>query len=147
MATQHAVDEATVREQIDKLVEAIRAGDLEGLKTVYARAIVSFDAAGPLECAGAEGKLNNWLAAFTMFKPPLGYELRDLGILSSGDVAFAHAFARLSGTLKSGAESRGFWVRATFCFQRIDGTWLVAHDHASVPLDMETGKALIGLEP
>jgi hypothetical protein len=30
MATQHANDEADIRQRIDKLVEAIRAMDLEG---------------------------------------------------------------------------------------------------------------------
>lgn len=41
MATQPAVDEAAIRQQIGKLVEAVRAGDLEGLKPIYARDIVS----------------------------------------------------------------------------------------------------------
>ena len=147
MATQHAVDEAAIRQHIDKLVEAVRAGDLEGLKPIYAPDIVSFDVAGPLQRTGAEGKLENWVAAFTMFQPPLGYEVRDLAITLSGDVAFAHGFARLSGTSKSGNTVGGFWVRATLCFQKIDGNWLVTHDHASVPLDVETGRAVIDLEP
>jgi len=43
MATQHAVDEAGIRQQIDRLVEAIRAMDLEGVKSIYAPDIVSFD--------------------------------------------------------------------------------------------------------
>jgi hypothetical protein len=36
MATQRAIDEADIRRQIDKAVEAIRAMDLEGLKLIYA---------------------------------------------------------------------------------------------------------------
>jgi len=27
------------------------------------------------------------------------------------------------------------------------GKWLVAHDHASVPLDFENGRAVLNLEP
>ena len=61
-------------------------------------------------------------------------------------MAFAHSLNRLSGTLKNGNRS-GFWVRATFCFRKIDGDWLVAHDHVSVPLDVETGRAVLDLEP
>jgi hypothetical protein len=38
-------------------------------------------------------------------------------------------------------------VRATFCFSRVDGDWLVVHDHVSVPLVVETGKGAIDLEP
>ena len=96
---------------------------------------------------GAEAKRGNWVEAFAMFQRPLDYELRDLAITASGDVAFAHGFARLSGMLKNGTSGGGFWVRFTACLRKIDGTWLIAHDHASVPLDVESGRALLNLEP
>ena len=146
MATQHAVDEAGIRQQIDKLVEAIRAMDLEGVKPIYAPDIVSFDVGPPLQHVGAEAKWRNWVDAFTSFQRPLTYEIRNLTITLDGDVAFGHSLNRLSGTLKNGNRS-GFWVRATFCFRKIDGNWLIVHDHASVPLDLESGRALLNLEP
>jgi len=62
------------------------------------------------------------------------------------EVAFGYSLNRLSGTLKNGNRS-GFWVRATFCFRKIGGNWLIAHDHVSVPLDVESGRALLDLEP
>jgi uncharacterized protein (TIGR02246 family) len=146
VATQHAIDEARIRQRIDKLVEAIRAMDLEGVKSIYAPDIVSFDVEPPLQHVGAEAKWNNWVEVFTAFQRPLGYEVRGLTITVDGDVAFAHSLNRLSGTLKNGNRS-GFWVRATACFRKIDGNWLIAHDHASVPLDLESGRALLNLEP
>lgn len=146
MATQHAVDEAGIRQQIEKLVEAIRAMDLEDVKSIYAPDIVSFDVGPPLQHVGAEAKWKNWVEVFTAFQRPLGYEIRALTIPLDGDVAFAHSLNRLSGTLKNGNRS-GFWVRATFCCRKIDGNWLVAHDHVSVPLDLESGRALLNLEP
>jgi ketosteroid isomerase-like protein len=63
------------------------------------------------------------------------------------DIAFAYSLNRISGTLKNGNASSGFWVRATTCFRKIDGNWLIVHDHASVPLDFESGRALLNLEP
>jgi ketosteroid isomerase-like protein len=146
VATQHAVDEAGIRQRIDELVEAIRAMDLDGVKSIYAADIVSFDVQPPLQHVGAEAKWKNWEEAFTVFQPPLGCEIRDLTITVDGDMAFGHSFNRLSGTLKNGNRS-GFWVRATYCFRKIDGNWLVVHDHASVPLDLETGRAVLDLEP
>jgi uncharacterized protein (TIGR02246 family) len=146
VATQHAIDEARIRQRIDKLVEAIRAMDLEGVKSIYAPDIVSFDVEPPLQHVGAEAKWNNWVEVFTAFQRPLGYEVRGLTITVDGDVAFAHSLNRLSGTLKNGNRT-GFWVRATACFRKIDGNWLIAHDHASVPLDLESGRALLNLEP
>jgi len=146
MSTQNAIDEAAIRQRIEELVEAIRAADLEGLKSIYAPDIVSFDVGPPLQHIGARAKWKNWEEAFTVFQRPLDYEIRGLTITLDGDVAFAHGINRLTGTLKNGSRG-GSWVRATLCFRKIDGDWLVVHDHASVPLDLESGRALLNLEP
>jgi ketosteroid isomerase-like protein len=39
------------------------------------------------------------------------------------------------------------WVRATYCLQKIDGTWLIVHDQVSVPLDIASGNGVVDLEP
>ena len=39
------------------------------------------------------------------------------------------------------------WVRATLGCRRIDGDWVIVHDHESVPFDPESGRALIDLAP
>jgi ketosteroid isomerase-like protein len=147
MTTQHKVDEAEIRQQINRLAEAVRGADLEGLKPLYASDVVSFDVGPHLQDVGAQAKLNNWIAAFAVFQRPLGVEVRDITITVGGDVAFAHSFNRLSGMLTNGKRSSGFWVRATYCFRKIDGNWLIVHDHASAPLDPGSGKALLNLEP
>jgi uncharacterized protein (TIGR02246 family) len=146
MATRHAIDEADIRQRIDKLVEAVRAMDLEGAMSFYAPDIVSFDFEPPLQHVGAEAKRKNWMRAFAAYQRPLGYEIRDLAITAGDDVAFAHSLNRISGTLKNGSRS-DFWLRSTTCFRKIDGNWLIAHDHVSVPLDLEPGTALLNLEP
>lgn len=51
------------------------------------------------------------------------------------------------GTLPDGTVAGGMWVRATFCFQKVAGTWLVTHDQVSVPFDLATGRGLTDLEP
>jgi hypothetical protein len=38
------------------------------------------------------------------------------------------------------AEDR--WVRWTACFRRIDGVWLIVHDHVSVPANLEREAAV-----
>jgi ketosteroid isomerase-like protein len=146
MPTQREVDEATIRQQIDKIIEGIGAKDLEALRQLYATDVVSFDVEPPLQHVGIEAKLKNWANAFTFFQD-LSYEVRDLSVTVGGDVAFGHAFGRLSGTLQNGTATRGIWVRGTFCFRKIDGSWLIAHDQASVPLDIASGKGVTDLEP
>jgi len=146
MATQHSVDEADIRQRIDQLVQAIRVMDLEGVKPIYAPDIVSFDIVPPLQQVGAEAKWKNWVDVFTAYQRPLGYEIRDLTLTLGDDVAFGHSLNRISGTLKNGNRTDS-WVRWTGCFRKIDGNWLIVHDQVSVPVDMESGKALLNLRP
>jgi uncharacterized protein (TIGR02246 family) len=146
MTTRHAIDEANIRQRIDKLVEAVRAMDLERVMSNYAPDVVSFDFEPPLQHVGAEAKRKNWERAFATYRRPLGYEIRDLTITLSDDAAFAHSINRISGTLNTGDKTE-FWLRSTTCFRKIDGNWLIAHDQVSVPVDLATGTALLNLEP
>jgi ketosteroid isomerase-like protein len=146
MDTQHAIDESDIRRRIAKFVEAVRAMDLEGVRPIYALDIVSFDFVPPLRHVGAEAKLKNWLDVFTVYQRPLGYEIRDLTITVGGEVAFGRSFNRISGTLKNGNNS-DYWVRWTTCFRKVGGNWLIAHDQVSVPIDVQSGRALLDLTP
>lgn len=141
-----ANDEADIRRRIERAVEAIRAMDLEALMPIYSADIVSFDIEPPLQHLGAEAKRKNWTKVFTMYQRPLGYEVRDLAITAGNDVAFVRTLARLSGTLKSG-QSAGYWVRWTTGWRKVEDDWRIVHDQISVPVDFETGKALLNLQP
>ena len=146
MAIQRATDEANIRQRINRWVEALCTMDLEGVMSLYAPDIVSFDLVPPLRHVGAKAKEKNWANAFAMFQRPLGYEIRDLTLTLGDDVAFGHSLNRVSGTLKNGNRT-DFSVRWTACFRKIDGNWLIAHDQVSVPVDPESGRALLNLEP
>lgn len=147
MSTGHEADEATIRQLISGgIIDGIEGKDLDALRRIYAPDVVSFDVEPPLQHVGVDAKLKNWERAFAMLDD-LHYELRDLAIEVGDGVAFAHGFGRLRGTLADGTATDGMWVRATFCFRKVDDSWLIAHDQASVPLDFATGRALTNLEP
>ncbi len=67
-------------------------------------------------------------------------------IAADGDVAFSHALSRVTGKLRTGAEI-DMWFRTTLGFRRIDGRWLIVHDHGSVPFNPESGQASLSLKP
>ncbi len=144
MSTQREVDERRIREQVEKIIEGLRAKDLEILKQPYSADVVSFDVEPPLQHLGVEAKLRNWAKVFAFFES-VTYEVRDLTLTVGDEVAFGYAFARLSGTLKNGAATSGMWVRISYGFRKIDGTWLITHDQVSVPLDIASGKGLVDL--
>lgn len=146
MPTQREEDEARIRQQVDRIVEGIRAKDLEGLRRIYATDVVSFDVEPPLQHVGIEAKLKNWANVFMFFRD-VTYEVRDLALTVGDDVAFGHGFGRLSGTLQDGTVTSGMWVRGTFCFRKTDRGWVIAHDQASVPIDIASGRGVTDLEP
>lgn len=146
MTTQRAIDEADIRRRIDDGVRAIRARDLAGVMALYAPDIVSFDVQPPLRHVGAAAKRNNWREVFAAYQPPLDYEIRDLTLAVGDDVAFGYSLNRIGGTLPNGRRNE-VWLRWTACFRKLDGAWLIVHDHVSAPVDFASGSALLDLAP
>jgi ketosteroid isomerase-like protein len=146
MTRRRTTDEADVRQRLDEFLEAVRAMDVEGVRPIYARDIVSFDFVPPLKHVGAEAKLKNWVDVFAAYEPPLGYEIRELTLTMGDDVAFGRSFNRISGKLKHGNRA-DYWVRWTTCFQKLNGNWVIVHDQVSVPIDVKSGRGVLDLEP
>ena len=146
MENSQGNDEAQVRAIIDERVESIRTKDISALLSNHAPDILAFDVLNPLQYSGLDkvrGRAEKWLSSY---QSSIGYEIRDLGITTSTDVAFCHYLYRVSGTLKHGVEVN-MWVRATVCLRKVDGNWKIEHEHQSVPFDVETGKASLNLKP
>jgi ketosteroid isomerase-like protein len=144
--TEDAVAEADIRQRITETVNAVRARDIDVLMSLYAPNNVSFDIGGPLRYTGADKKRQAWQDVFDAYAGPIDYEVDELSVTTHGALAFVHSLNHVSGTLASGPVT-DLWLRWTACFQRIDGVWLVVHDHVSVPADLEHGEALVSLTP
>ena len=138
--------EALIRQRVEDLVQALNAKDLAGVMAFYAPDIVSFDLTPPLRYVGADKKRRAWQEAFATFPGPFAYEVRDLNVTTDGELALVHSLNHVNATLASGHVT-DLWVRWTACFRRIDGVWLVVHDHVSVPADVEQGQAALHLTP
>ncbi len=139
-------EEAEITRVIEGGVEAFRARDIDGMMSMYAPELVSFDLVPPLRYVGADAYRKRWEETFSSFQGPIGYEMHDLSITVGDDVAFAHSLNRLSGTLTTGQKT-DLWLRSTVCWRRVNGTWLIVHTHVSVPVDVEQGKAVLSLKP
>ena len=140
-----ATEESQIRKLIDDQVKAIRDKDSKALMSDFAPDVLLFDLINPLQYSGSDAarrRAEEWLSSF---QGPIGYETRDLSITAGDDVAFCHSLNGVSG-MKTDGEKIEMWWRATVCFQKIDGRWMVRHEHSSVPFDMESGKASLDLK-
>jgi len=138
--------EALIRQRIEDLVKALNAKDIDGVMSLFAPNLVSFDIVPPLRYVGAENKRRAWQEAFATFSGPFAYELHDLNVTTEGELAFVHSLNHVTATLAS-AQITEMWLRWTACLRRIDGEWVVVHDHVSVPADLEHGRAVLNLTP
>lgn len=139
-------NEIAIKKVIEDGIEALRSKDIEGVMAFYAPEVVSFDIVPPLRYVGADIFRKVWEEVFASFQGSIGYEMHDLSITASEDVAFAYSLNHISGTMNNGLET-DLWLRWTACFQKINGTWLIVHHQNSVPVDLQHGKAVLDLKP
>ena len=140
------IAEARIRELIQGFAAAFRAKNTDGVMSLFAPTVISFDLAPPLRCVGAHALRSHWEATFASLQGPVVYEIHELAIEVSDRLAFSHSLNWMRGTLMDGRTTER-WLRWTACFRQVDGRWLVTHEHVSVPVDVASGKALFGLAP
>jgi len=105
-----------------------------------------FNVLTPLHQRGRTAVVEQMQAWFGAYASDIGYEVRDLYVTTESDLGFCSFVYHVSGTLASGGDV-DMWVRTTLGCRRIDGRWLIVHDHESVPYDPAGGQALTSLTP
>ena len=140
------MSEALIRQRIEDWAKALCAKDIDAAMSLYAADIVSFDVDPPLQYAGTDNKRRAWQEFFALHTGTLSYQVHDVNITCEGELAFVRSLNHVRGTLANGHVS-DLWVRWTACLRRIDGLWLIVHEHVSVPADIAHGRAVLNLAP
>jgi len=143
---KRSLEETEVRKRIDEWANAFRDKDINRVMSVFAPDVVAFDIVPPLAYSGRDDYRKQWEKLFASYQGPIEYEIRDLRINADHDLAFSYSINLIKGTLKNGQKTE-VWLRMTACWKRIDGQWMLEHEHVSVPVDIEHGKALLDLKP
>jgi ketosteroid isomerase-like protein len=108
--------------------------------------IVYFDVIPPHQFVGADAVRRNFLRWFAEYQGDIKLDTHDLSIAVSGDVAFAHMLHPDSGTRRNGRDITVV-VRSTVCLRRIDGQWLITHEHISFPVNPGDWSAVVDAAP
>jgi ketosteroid isomerase-like protein len=145
-ATSKASDESQIRKLLEDRAKAVQAKDVEAATSNLAPNILSFDVVNPLQSSGSEASRKRTEEWFASFQGPIGFETRDLVIIAGEDVGFSHGLNHVSATRTDGG-LLDMWWRTTVCFRKIDGKWMVTHEHNSVPFDVKSGMASLELSP
>ncbi len=137
-----------IRDVIETKAALLQKGDADAVLSYYAPRFVEYSLAPPLRQPG-DGRDSAALAAWmATFEAPPRREVTRLEITTDGDVAFATSLDRLTAVPRGSAEGFSLWFRVTLGLRRIDGRWLVTHEHESVPFEMDGSfRASTGLAP
>ncbi|MDR5818231.1 nuclear transport factor 2 family protein [Caballeronia sp. LZ033] len=128
---QETEEVRAIRALIEAWRQAVLAKDVDALVRHYAEDVVVFDVVPPSSLKGVEPYREHWQRWFDSMKGPLAFEMRDVEVAASGDLAFAHSVNRVA------VGEQDDIVRATVCFRKIGGEWRVVREHTSVPLMMD----------
>ncbi|MGF1454838.1 MAG: YybH family protein [Alphaproteobacteria bacterium] len=140
-----ASDREAIIALCDRLGDAQDAQDITGILACYAPDARIFDLATPLETRGLDGGAiaawhDTWIASPR-------FDARDVEITVEGTLAIMVGLHRIRGT-KTDGQDVDMWFRVTTCLRKIDGAWLIVHDHSSVPFHMDgSDRAAIDLTP
>jgi uncharacterized protein (TIGR02246 family) len=145
MATTSIDDDEPIREHVESLAQALRARDIDALMAHYAPDVVTFDLRPPAGIQGVDAYRKNFEAWFASVQGRIDYEIHELQIARSGDVAFCHSLSHIRSIRTSG-EQADYWVRVTSGFRVVNGRWLIVHEHISMPIDMQTLQAVSSLQ-
>ena len=138
-------EDTQIREFVNGLAQALRAKDVDALMKHYAPDNVTFDVRPPLQVQGVDAYRKNFEAWFASVQGKIDYEVSDLRITRSDDVAFCHSLCHVKSTRTTG-EKADYWIRVTSGLRKINGRWMITHEHVSAPINMETMQAALDLQ-
>jgi ketosteroid isomerase-like protein len=133
--------EAQIRALEDQFIKAFNAKDVDEIMKVYVpgNELFVFDVVPPRQYVGWDAYKKDWQTFLAQLQGPIKVELSELQIATDGgDVAYSHSIQHVTGTM--GGKPTDLIVRVTDGYRKMNGKWLIAHEHVSVPVDMETGK-------
>lgn len=139
-ATSAGGDVMKIRALESRYATALVARDLDAVMRVYADAVFIFEAVPPRQIVGARAYREHVQQFLADFQAPFTYDVQDLAVTVVGDVGYGHSIQHLVGVDASGHRV-DMTFRITDVYRRIKGDWLIVEEHASFPVDPQTGKA------
>ena len=126
-------DETEIRRLLERWATAVHTGHLDTVLADHAADIVMFDVPPPNEgVRGMAAYRETWPPFFEWQRSGGSFELTELEVTAGADVAFAWALL-ICGTADDRARDPSFRLRLTLGLRKVDGRWVVTHEHHSFP--------------
>jgi ketosteroid isomerase-like protein len=144
-----AKDDVSQIQALEKsLIDALNAKDINGVMAAYVpdESLIAFDCTPPRQFVGANAYRKDFEDSLALFPGPIHTEMSDLKIDTEGNLGYGHSFFHFVGTDKDG-KAWDCTMRCTQVYRKVNGKWLIVHEHLSWPVDLATGKADFSSKP
>jgi ketosteroid isomerase-like protein len=138
--------EREIRDLFARWFDEAAAKDIDAVMAHVAPDVRSYEHEAPLQYVGADGLRRTCQTGFDLMPGDFRWDIPDLQVLVRDDVAVTWGLNRMRAQEPGGEPFEG-WSRGTRVFQRIDGRWLMIHQHVSYPYHPQTGEAATDLRP
>ena len=125
-------DEAAIRDLVESWARAVRTKNLAGILANHSRDILMFDVPPPIKSTGIDAYKKTWDLFFSWSQDSEVFDISEMNITAGNDVAFVTALMRCAGTETDGSKIE-LAFRLTIGLRKIDGQWIVMHEHHSIP--------------
>jgi uncharacterized protein (TIGR02246 family) len=127
-------DEAAIRNLIESWAAAVRRKDLAAILQNHSPDIVMFDVPPPFQAKGIDAYKKSWDLFYSWTNEAIPFDIHELSITAGSDVAFAVATLGCAEP-GAGGKQKSLDFRLTIGLRKIDGQWIITHEHHSVPAD------------
>ena len=125
-------DQVAIRNLVEDWASSVRRRDLNGILRNHSPSILMFDVPPPLQSKGIGAYAKTWELFFSWSRDPAVFDISEMSITASTDVAFVTAVMRCAGTEGNGADI-DLDFRLTIGLRKIGDQWTVMHEHHSIP--------------
>jgi len=124
-----------IEARIETLAQAIRNKNVDQVMSHYAPDVVTYDLLPPLDVRGVAAYRKNFEKWFASMSGRINYEMMDVHIAADDGHAYCHCLSHITGA-RTGGGRADYWVRVTSGWRRMNGEWVIAHEHISMPTMM-----------
>lgn len=124
-------NEMEIRQLIEGWAAAVRKVDMESILAHHAGDIVMYDVPPPFQSVGIDAYRKTWDLFFTFTRPAV-FDIQALHIVADENVAFCFTAMKCADKSNS-VEYVELDFRLTIGLKKINGQWIIVHEHHSVP--------------
>jgi|SRR5262249_38427936 len=141
-------DVVQIKQLEENFVAGVNARDVDRIMSNYINSpdLVVFDLVPPRQYTGWNAYRDDWKEVLGRCRDAPIMLMTDLRIDAGRYHGYGHNVQHFSCTTTSGTKM-DLTFRVTDGYKKIGRRWFIAHEHISVPVNLETGKADLASKP